>query len=188
MGMTKEVWFKIFKDFGVGLFVALAPMLMPGLSTGASVTISVGGIVIILMKVAAGVAANDIPKSSDFLKIIADFFAGFFVMAQAVLQNGLDGHAKVLYILAGLGICALSALANVLHDDWSTATGVMKIFKDCVIASIMAIVPILQAGLSNGTSLGLMLAGAGVVLLSAIGNVLEADIFGLSSKPATPQT
>jgi hypothetical protein len=181
---------KSLKDGLRGALLAISPLVLSGI-TGAATWVNVaGGIVVAILGVFANaLQANATPATTGqaaWVKAVNDALYGVLIMAQSVIQTGIGDGQKVSYIVVGLLVGALGVLANVLHDDYSTSTGVMKIVKDVVISALNVIVPALQAGMSAGTSLVVILAGAGHAIFSAVANTLEADIFGTDNAAPAP--
>ena len=183
--MNWSVFAKYLKDGLRGAMVSILPLILQGLTGAQSVMEIVGGLVSAAVGVLAGALKATLPQTSDFLKILNDVLYGFLIAAQPILQNGLSQESKAMYIIGGLGISLLGVLSNVLHDDYSSATGCLKIAKDCIISVINALIPVLQAGLTSGTSLVVLLCSFGHTAASVIGNTLESDLFGLTQPAST---
>jgi hypothetical protein len=186
LDMTKDVVLKMLKDSVRGLITAISPLLINGL-TGASAWITVlGGILSAILGVVAGIIRGSQTNNSDWCKIANDSLYGLLIGAQSFLQTGLTPGVKLTYVLCGLGIMALGVFSNILKNDFAPQTAALKIVKDVVVSVINTAVPVLQAGLSAGTSLAVILAGFAHTAFSVAGNTVESDLFGLSKSQTTP--
>lgn len=178
--MNFAIFWKMMKDGMRGLMTSLSPLFLAGL-TGASAWITVaGGALSAIIGIVAGAVRGSQAPTSDWLKFINDLLYGVLIACQSFLQTGLTPGVKITYVLAGLVIAGLGAFANVLHDDYTPHTAVMKIVKDLAVSLINALGPALQAGLTSGASLVVILTGFSHTAFSIAGNTLEADLFGMT--------
>ncbi len=128
IGLTKDTilkewivtnkWAGIVKDFITAMLLAAQPIIQSGLDTGMTWVCIIGAIGISAFTILANVIKTDVQSTTAWGNVLKDTITGGLIMAQPIVQLGIETGQGWKFIVAGVGMVFFTCLSNEIKEEF----------------------------------------------------------------------